>query len=75
MGKVEIIRTFSNGSIAIKCGFCEGSGNYPQEPYDDELVCTAPCPVCNGKGINIFWGDGEDLIICRCCDGSGRGLG
>ncbi len=72
--KHKITKAFKDGSFAVACAFCEGSGLFPETPFsDDNLIETEPCPVCQGKGINILKVSIDDVIECRYCNGSGRG--
>jgi uncharacterized protein (TIGR02391 family) len=66
-----VVRTFRDGSFAVECAFCEGKGAFPETVYGNEF--TEPCPVCRGKGINVFRVDQEGVAKCRYCDGLGRG--
>lgn len=71
---IHVLRRFKNGSTAIECAFCEGSGTPPKTAdNDDSAVETVPCSVCNGVGFNIFNCDIENLITCHYCSKSGQG--
>lgn len=65
------IRTFPDGSFAIDCAFCEGHGLFPELPIGDDLD-SKPCPVCQGKGINVIKADLDLLVRCRYCGGNGQ---
>jgi uncharacterized protein (TIGR02391 family) len=65
------IRTFQDGSFAIDCAFCEGRGLFPELPIGDDLD-PEPCPVCQGKGINVFRIGVDLLTRCRYCGGNGQ---
>ena len=67
----QIVHTFKDGSFALECAFCEGSGVYPDTIYSIDIE-TEPCPVCQGKGINTFETSPESVIKCRYCGGNGR---
>ncbi len=69
---MEIIRQFNNGALGIKCAFCEGSCLEPETSLSDER--RYPCPVCNGKGFNIFHQNPENLTDCRYCNSTGQGF-
>lgn len=70
----KIVKEFQDGSFAVDCAFCEGSGLFPHTAFnDDSVIETDPCHVCLGKGINIFKVKRDDVIDCRYCGGSGRG--
>jgi uncharacterized protein (TIGR02391 family) len=65
------IRTFQDGSYAIDCAFCEGRGLFPELPVGDDLD-PEPCPVCQGKGINVYRVGLDLLTHCRYCGGNGQ---
>jgi DnaJ-class molecular chaperone len=69
--ELKPIRTFEDGSFAINCAFCEGSGVFPE--HNSGEFETDPCIVCDGKGINVISSPLEDVIKCRYCGGLGRG--
>lgn len=72
--KPKIVKKFQDGSFAVECVFCEGSGVFPETPFSDyDLIETEPCPVCHGKGINIFKAQVDGVIECRYCGANGRG--
>lgn len=71
----SIVKKLRNGHLAIECSFCEGSGAFPATATDNNpLDENEPCPVCHGKGVNIFHAKPADIIGCRYCDSSGRQL-
>lgn len=67
-----IVKKFINGSIAVKCAFCEGSGIFPDTPSTEDNFETNPCDVCDGSGFNIFFTDEEFIVPCKCCDEEGK---
>lgn len=69
--KNRIIKSFGDGAIAIKCAFCDGTGSFPETPYDEIPPCES-CPICKGKGVNIFREDSDNLILCSHCNGDGK---
>jgi uncharacterized protein (TIGR02391 family) len=69
--KITPIRVFQDSSYAIDCAFCEGHGMFPELPVGDVLD-PEPCPVCQGKGINVFKFDLDLLARCRYCGGNGQ---
>jgi len=74
ISKLKIVKTFQDGSFAVECAFCEGDGIFPETTFDDDdLIQTEPCPVCYGKGINIFKAKDDCIIECRYCGAKGRG--
>ena len=73
MGKINILKKYKDGSLALMCAFCGGEGSSPLTALNDEPpIYHEPCPVCKGKGINIYHTDPEDIFICKCCNGNGR---
>lgn len=68
---IQVLKKFDDGSLAVKCAFCEGSGIAPETALSDDL--HYPCSVCEGKGINIFHTKLENLLSCRFCEGTGKG--
>jgi len=59
----------SEGIKKITCGFCEGTGVFPDTATSDEdYFC---CDVCNGKGI-IAIKSSTELVKCKFCNGSGK---
>lgn len=69
---MEIVKKFSNGSVAVKCAFCEGSGNFPETPFTEDNFETNPCDVCEGSGFNIFLTDEGFIVPCKCCNEEGK---
>lgn len=69
-----IKKHFRDGSKGIKCGFCDGEGSFPATLTDD-IPPNAPCPVCNGKGINRYYEAIDELVICGLCKGEGKDWG
>lgn len=70
---LEPVRIFKDGSYAITCAFCEGKGTYPDTVFSDsDRIETDPCPVCKGKGVNIFQMDSEQIVTCNYCNGNGK---
>lgn len=65
-----IIHSVDNGLLYITCAFCEGNGSFP-DILPDEIE-PEPCPVCKGKGHNIFRATSEDILKCRFCGGDGK---
>lgn len=60
-----------NYSFSVICAFCEGSGAFPDVlPIDG--IETEPCPVCEGRGFNIFRTTRENVLQCRFCGGEGK---
>ena len=70
---MEIIKTFSDETYAVKCGFCEGTGT---EPVPDNMEETDvedwTCTVCDGKGLIVESGAFELLATCARCSGEGK---
>lgn len=72
-GLKEVVR-FSDGSFALECQFCEGTGAPPSTGFeDDTFMPTEVCDICNGSGVSIVPSGTEVVIVCRYCNGSGRG--
>lgn len=72
--KLKITKKLKDGSFAVNCAFCEGSGLFPETAFDDDTsIKTEPCPVCRGKGINLFKVHMDSVAECRYCNGNGRG--
>lgn len=67
-----IIKLLPDGSLAIRCAFCEGSGVFPETPIDD-FIQNEPCSVCEGKGFNVFTSTIDNIIECCFCSGDGTG--
>ena len=70
---MEIIKTLSDGTYAIKCAFCEGTGteSVPANMDDDDDIDWT-CSVCGGKGLIIERGPLDLLIKCARCNGKGK---
>ena len=67
------VADFPDGSIALECPFCNGTGVFPETEFDDPgCIETEKCPVCNGSAVNIFPGESEVFILCKYCKASGR---
>ena len=58
-GGVAIIKR-QDGQVTIRCGFCQGSGQYSR---------GALCPSCSGRGTFVM---DEPIVCCGCCRGTGR---
>jgi uncharacterized protein (TIGR02391 family) len=69
--KTRVVASYSDGSLALECGFCSGSGFLPETAYG-EGPSSDSCTVCSGFGFNILRGDSEGWMDCSRCDGSGR---
>lgn len=69
----RIIKSLTDGSVAIKCGFCDGIGSAPETPFD-EIPPSDPCVVCSGRGMNVFREDIGNLMICALCSGDGKAI-
>jgi len=67
----SVVVTYTDGDIGIECGFCAGSGAFPESVYDDEPSVT-PCSVCNGIGFNVHPRGSEGWMVCRLCGGDGK---
>ncbi len=54
------------GTTPVKCGTCGGQGEVRQvrQTFLGQMVQTAPCPTCNGRGETI-------ASPCTTCRGSG----
>ena len=54
------------GTTPVKCGTCGGQGEVRQvrQTFLGQMVQTAPCPTCNGRGETIS-------SPCTTCRGSG----
>ncbi len=73
MSLIDSVRILKDGSYVMNCPFCEGDGAYPKTIYgDNDRIETDPCPVCKGKGVNIFKNNIENIIPCRFCNETGR---
>lgn len=70
--EVKILKEFDDGSFAVNCAFCNGSGQFPETALDDESLVPYPCSVCQGKGFNTFRTTRDNLVPCGLCEGSGR---
>jgi len=70
---VTIVEEISSNRFILKCARCEGTGKDYQ--YSNKAVhSTAPCSVCNGKGLLLVVINGEiPFVKCARCDGTGRG--
>jgi uncharacterized protein (TIGR02391 family) len=66
-----IIRSVDSGVLYITCAFCEGGGCFPDILPGDDIE-TEPCPVCKGKGHNVFRATSENISKCRFCGGDGK---
>jgi uncharacterized protein (TIGR02391 family) len=70
---VKEVATLADGSLALECAFCEGTGVMPDLPFgDSDRTATEPCPVCKGTAINIIPGNSEASMTCRFCRATGR---
>jgi len=68
------VAEFPDGSIALECQFCEGTGVFPRTGIGDEdYASTEVCPVCKGSAVNVVPANSEAPMLCRYCKGSGRG--
>lgn len=70
--EVKILKEFDDGSLAVKCAFCDGSGEFPETAFDGDSLTPYPCSVCNGKGFNRFQTTPDNLVPCRLCEGGGK---
>jgi uncharacterized protein (TIGR02391 family) len=70
---LEIRKEFNDGSLAVKCGFCDGSGQFPDTDFDGDDLSPFPCSACNGKGFNVFATSKDNLVPCGLCEGTGKG--
>ena len=71
---LRVIADFPDGSVALECPFCEGTGVFPSAEFDsDDYSSTEVCPVCKGSAVNILPASSEASMLCRFCKGSGRG--
>jgi molecular chaperone DnaJ len=54
------------GTMPVKCGTCGGQGEVRQvrQTFLGQMVQTAPCPTCNGRGETI-------ASLCAICRGTG----
>jgi len=59
------VRKINETMFALTCCFCRGEGLYPDE--NNDLIVQEPCPVCVGKGINVFEGMVEEFTQCAYC--------
>jgi uncharacterized protein (TIGR02391 family) len=66
-----IIRSVDGGVLYITCAFCDGNGCFPDILSSDDIE-TEPCPVCKGKGHNVFRTSSENIQQCRFCGGDGK---
>ncbi len=66
-----VIHSVDSGVLYISCAFCDGNGSFPDILSNDEIE-TEPCPVCKGKGHNVFRTSSENILKCRFCGGDGK---
>lgn len=66
----KIVKKFNNRTIGIRCSFCKGNGTAPSTDIWD--MVNTPCPVCKGRGFNIFRSKVDNLTPCKHCDSTGR---
>jgi uncharacterized protein (TIGR02391 family) len=57
--------------FAVRCAFCEGEGVFPDILGLNDVE-TDPCPVCGGRGFNVFEKSAGAVLKCRFCGGDGR---
>lgn len=73
-GQFELVPpvvVYDDGATGYRCGFCDGSGVWPETVYDDD-VRSDPCPVCQGVGFNVFSSASQGAMCCPCCSGDGK---
>jgi uncharacterized protein (TIGR02391 family) len=69
--RLPAVIKYEDGASGYECGFCGGSGVWPETAYDDDAP-GEPCPVCGGVGFNVFSSASEGVVPCRCCGGDGK---
>ena len=72
VGSREVV-VLSDDLIGLECGFCDGTGVFPETCYDDPNDRTIyVCPVCDGSSFIVVAANSAGYFECRACGGDDK---